>query len=167
MMLRPGVGALIAVMRNCEQQADIRERREHNAVAVSTSVSAAFDHVSHEGDEQRPHEEDVNIEQRDTEHAVRAAEEREEGVVEQQAAEQERRDQPLPLESRAHALFFGRIAALRHRRSNERQHGEPAGAAARAYAGASLSCSRIAGFSSVDTSCAMPSPLAIERSRRA
>src|SRR5688500_17072640 len=46
------------------------------------------------------------------------------------------------------------------------QPDQPLRLARRAAHSGSLSCSRMAGFSSVDTSCVIASPLAIERSRR-
>src|SRR5438067_6004565 len=95
---------------------------------------AAFHDHGDERDEDRPGGEQIRVEQRDAADVEAHVEEREQRVVEQQATEQEHADEALADASLIAHQMFCR------------------------------SCSRIAGFSSVETSCVMASPFAIERS---
>src|SRR3979409_529956 len=99
-------------------------------------LAPRLDHERHQSDQQRPGGEDIGIEHRHAERFGGHVEQRQDRVVEQQAAEDEQRDQALLLCRR----LLRQVDCF--------------------------SCSRIAGFSSVETSCVISSPLAIERSSR-
>src|SRR5688572_28792443 len=54
-----------------------------------------FSHPGHQGNEQRPRDENVGIQHRDAEHALGDVEQREDREIEQHAAEHAQRNQPL------------------------------------------------------------------------
>src|SRR3954469_13588174 len=62
------------------------------------SVPAALDDERHEPYQQRPRQENIGVQERDAEELGGTREQREQRVVEKERAQEEQRDQPLPLE---------------------------------------------------------------------
>ena len=70
-----GVGALVGVVRDREQQAEVGERREDDGRAVqhrppSRASSPRFGDQRHQRDEHRPGDEDVRVEHRHAENVA-------------------------------------------------------------------------------------------------
>src|SRR3954467_6796705 len=66
--------------------------------AAVTSLVAALDDQRHERDQECPCSEHVGVDERHAQYVDAALEQRKQGIVEEEAAEQEKRDQTLSLE---------------------------------------------------------------------
>src|SRR5262245_57007396 len=65
------------------------------SIAASSQLATPIDDQREHGDERRPDDEHVRVEQRDAAHRLRPIENRENRIAEQQASEDEDGDQPL------------------------------------------------------------------------
>ena len=119
-----GVGALVGVVGDREQQSEVRERGdgddpalEHGALR-SARLVAPLDRERHQRDEQRPGEEDVGVQHRDSQQRAGHVEQREDRVVEEQAAQHAQRDQARRPSFRfAHRRLLSRGPLRQRRRS--------------------------------------------------